>query len=179
MPSVIRAVCAISLFGLLMVGGCAANLRAADFQGLRQVSANQYEVFYEDHRGVFGSESSLQERVVSVANSLADRQGLVANPLEARQHRVGILGDWAWAYYKFELVKKGDVTLSRGASEITFEADARMSNNFLATHKSSVAPAQVSTPDKYDELSKLDELRKKGVLTEEEFQEQKRRILAR
>jgi hypothetical protein len=139
-----------------------------------------YEVFYEDHKGVFGSEASLQNRVVSEANEFADRQGMVAKPIEARQHRVGILGDWAWAYYKFELAQKGDIKVSKSASEIVFEADARMSNNFLATNRPSSnqsTPTSQSTPTKYDELIKLDDLRKKGILTEEEFQAQKQLVL--
>jgi hypothetical protein len=43
--------------------------------------------------------------------------------------------------------------------------------------KSSSAQAAGGT-NKYDELAKLDELRKKGVLTEEEFQAEKKRILS-
>src|SRR5512141_2460044 len=44
--------------------------------------------------------------------------------------------------------------------------------------KPTKAPAAGET-NKYDELMKLDELRKKGVLTEEEFQAEKKRILGR
>lgn len=41
-------------------------------------------------------------------------------------------------------------------------------------------PAQTGAPfDTYGELKKLDELRKTGVLTEEEFQAQKKKILER
>ena len=173
-----RAIRAINLaVGLSLLTGCAANFRAADFQGLRQASVNEYEVFYEDHKGIFGSEASLQDKVVSDANAFAERQGMVTKPEEARQHRVGILGDWAWAYYKFGLVPKGDITVSKRAVEITFEADARMSNNFLATNRPLSTETHKSTQTKYEELTKLDELRKQGILTEEEFQTQKKLIL--
>ena len=163
----------LTVSSVSMVVGCATNFDAADFQGLRQVSPNIYEVFYEDHKGIFGSQGSLQNKVVSEANTLADRQGMVASPIEARQHREGILGDWAWSYYRFELSPKEDSKISKTASEINFEGDARMSNNFLATNKRSTQ----STQTKYDDLIQLDGLHRKGILSDEEFQREKDRIL--
>ena len=160
-----------------VLAGCAANLEYAKSQGITQVSPIVFEVFREDHRGIFGSESSLQNEVVSEANDFAEHQGLVAAPLEARQHRVGILGDWAWCYYKFQLVSKGDLKLGKKASELIFEADARMSNNFLNSKNAIAIAPTTAKKNPYDELLKLDELRQKGILTEEEFQTQKKRLL--
>jgi hypothetical protein len=39
------------------------------------------------------------------------------------------------------------------------------------------APAAAATPDVYEQLSKLGELRKQGVLTEAEFEVQKQKLL--
>lgn len=163
------------LLGILE-SGCASNFDTADFQGLQQVGPDVYEVFYEDHRGVFGSEKSLQKRVISEANSFADNRGMSAKPVDARQHRVGILGDWAWAYYKFTLVPRSELRLSPGHLQITFIGDARMSNNFLETKDQNT---KAGTNDLYTELMKLDDLRKQGVLTEEEFLAEKRKLLNR
>ena len=166
------------LLAMVLASGCAANLDYADFQGVKQVSADVYEVFREDHKGVFGSEGSLQAKVVAEANAFAERQGMSAEPIEAKQHRVGILGDWAWAYYKFRLVPKSVRSVSANVAEIDFVGDARMSNNFLETKDADSTPMKPSQDkDLYEELKKLDELRKEGILTEEEFQAQKAKLL--
>lgn len=165
------------LTSVLLVAGCASNFDAADFEGLRQVGQDEYEVFYEDHRGVFGSEKSLQKKVVLEANSFASQRGMVASPIEARQHRVGILGDWAWAYYRFELVPNNGSQFNKSADQITFIADANMSNNFLESMERGRLQRSQDKQSIYDELLQLNELREKGILTEEEFQEQKELIL--
>lgn len=51
----------------------------------------------------------------------------------------------------------------------------RIQMEFRSDQKLSVS----GTPDMYEELRKLEELRKTGVLTEEEFSAQKQRILGR
>ena len=49
----------------------------------------------------------------------------------------------------------------------------------LAPASSSVSAHPSMTGDLYNDLTKLDDLRKKGILTEEEFQSEKKKILAR
>jgi hypothetical protein len=165
-----------------LLEGCAANLEYAKAQGVMQISPDTFEVFSEDHRGIFGSDASNQRYVVDEANTFAEKQGMVAVPVEARSHRVGILGDWGWAYYKFKLLPKSERLASKQFSEIQFEGDARMSNNFLATRNktsasSSSGPATAASLSLYDELLKLDELRRRGILTESEFEAQKKKLL--
>jgi hypothetical protein len=159
------------MIALALGGGCAANFEYAKQQGIMPVNADTFEVFIEDHRGVMARGGSLREDAVSEANEYAEGQSKVAVPLEAKQHRVGILGDWPWAYYKFRLEPKNGRT-SPGPEQIIFEDDARMSNNFLATRNKTSAKT-----DSYDELMKLEDLRKRGILTDIEFQAQKKKIL--
>lgn len=59
----------------------------------------------------------------------------------------------------------------RKLTDITIERDARLASEFyINRHKSEKV-------DAYDEIIKLDELRKKGLLTDSEFEVQKNRIL--
>lgn len=154
----------------IFLSGCATNLTYAKKQGVFPVTSDTYEVFREDHRGIFGSAESIQREVIEEANDFANKKSMLVVPLEAKQHRVGTLGDWAWGYYKFKLVPTGE-SAAVSTTKVQFMADARMSNDFLDTKD--VPTARSS----YDELLKLDDLRKKGVLTEDEFQAQKKRLL--
>lgn len=177
---------AFMLFVAAAVAGCAGSgsLEYPKRQGLTEVSPNVFQLFREDHRGVFGGDPSLQRQVVEEANAIAEKQGMIAVPIEARLHRAGNAGDWGWCYYKFQLSPKGDMRVSKIASEINFEDDPRITGNFFrsidaAAKQDSLAGTNSPTAKKniYDELIKLDELRKKGLLTEEEFQIQKKRVL--
>lgn len=48
-----------------------------------------------------------------------------------------------------------------------------------ATVETTASPSHTSTDALYSDLMKLDELRKRGILTEEEFQAQKKKVLER
>jgi len=178
----LRSICFPVLSSTLVLIGCAANLEYAKWQGVKQISEDMFEVFSEDHRGVFGSDESNQRYVLDAANDFAEKQGKRAVPVEARKHRVGILGDWGWAYYRFRLLPNAGRITSMQIDHIVFEGDARMSNDFLATRSTVGAVPKAATisdqpGDLYDELIKLDELRKRGILTDSEFDAQKKKLL--
>ena len=177
---------AFMLFVAAIVAACAGggSLEYPKRQGLTKVSQNVFQLFREEHGGVFGGDPSLQRQVVEEANEFAQKRDMIAVPIEARLHPTGSAGDWGWCYYKFELVAKGDGRVSKSAYEISFEKDARMTDQFFKAKEATAKPASLpgtSSPaapkNTYDELIKLDELRKKGILTEEEFQAQKKRLL--
>ena len=159
---------AMSLF---IVSGCASVVDSIPDEQILNISGNVYEIIDVDKRGIFGSESSLIDGVVNQANEFAETKNQVANPLAARIHRVGILGDWAWFYYKFALVDKNTPDSFRKLTDITIERDARLSTEFyINRHKTEVKSVS-------EEIVKLDELRKKGLLTDAEFTAQKKRLL--
>jgi len=162
----------LALVGFVaLLAACATVEESTPDEEIMQVSGNVYELLDVDRRGIFGSESSLIATVVKQADDFAAAQGKVASPLAARIHRVGILGDWGWFYYKFALVDKGTPESQRNMTDITIERDARLARDFFVNrHK-----AEASSP--YDELLKLDDLRKRGVITEAEFNAQKTKIL--
>lgn len=159
---------AMSLF---MLSGCASVVDSIPDEQILNVSGNVYEIIDVDKRGIFGSESSLIDGVVNQANEFAETKSKVANPLAARIHRVGILGDWAWFCYKFALVDKNTPDSFRKLTDITIERDARLSTEFyINRHKTEIKSVS-------EEIIKLDELRKKGLLTDAEFTAQKKKLL--
>lgn len=158
----------IFVFGF---SGCASVTDSIPDEQILHISGDTYEIIDVDKRGIFGSEASLIEGVVDQANEFAETKGKVANPLAARIHRVGILADWAWFYYKFALVNKNTPDAYRKLTDITIERDARLSAEFyINRHKTEIKSIS-------EEIIKLDELRKKGLLTDAEFSAQKKRLL--
>jgi hypothetical protein len=170
MQCIYRIIAVLFVLGLT---GCAMAPASAPDAGVVKVSGNVHEIMDVDYRGIFGSEESLIKRGVDQAQEFAAAQGKVAVPIEARIHRVGILADWAWFYYKFSLAAPSSSESHIKFSEITIERDARLSNEFYEVrHKQKAI-------NSYDDLVKLDELRKKGIITEIEFEQQKAKILSK
>ena len=71
-----------------------------------QLSPGVYELARADHGGIFGNEEALKASVIRDANAFAEGQGKVAIPVAAKEHPVGILGDWASYQYDFKVVDK-------------------------------------------------------------------------
>lgn len=159
------------LLFVLFLTSCASVMDQVPDEEVLNISDNIYEILDVDRRGIFGSESSLINGVVLKANKFAETKDKSASPLSARIHRVGILGDWAWFYYKFILVDKNSPESYRNLTDITIERDPRLSTEFFLNRN------KIENKSVYDEILKLDELRKKGLLTDSEFEEQKNRFL--
>jgi hypothetical protein len=70
------------------------------------MSPGVYELARADHGGIFGNEEALKAGVIRDASAFAESQGKVAIPVAARQHPVGIMGDWASYTYDFKVVDK-------------------------------------------------------------------------
>lgn len=90
-----------------IITGLAAILAAGcQNPGIVQVSPNTYMLSREDHGGIFGNVSALKAGVMRDANVFAERQGKAEIPISARDHPVGILGDWASFELTFRLADK-------------------------------------------------------------------------
>lgn len=82
--------------------------------------------------------------------------------------------------------KKPLMTLGYSEAKIVFKAldagDPELSAPAPGMPAAAVAPAPVNehlSGDLYNDLLKLDDLRKRGILTEEEFQAEKKKVLSR
>ena len=94
------------LFTILMFSGCANP-------DIVKVSGNTYILSREDHAGLFGSAPRLKAGVIRDANAFAEKQGKVAVPISAKEHQMGVMGDWASFEYQFKLLEKDDFRACR------------------------------------------------------------------
>ena len=136
---------AFILFVAATVAGCAGggSLEYPKRQGVTEVSPNVFQLFREQHGLVLGSDAPLQRQVVEDANTFAEKRGMIVVPIEARVHPAGNVGDWGWCYYKFQLSPKGDMRVSKSASEISFVNDPRMTDNFFHSIDAPAKPARL------------------------------------
>lgn len=155
----------------LVLSACSTVTEVAPNEGIVQVSGNVYEYFKTDYRGIFGSEESLINGVVTEADDFAKKQSMVAIPVSARVHRVGILADWAWFYYKFALVDINSPQANKKLGRSEIERDARLAPEFyVQRHKQDRSSA-------YDQINKLNDLRIRGVISDAEFEKEKSKLL--
>ena len=139
--------------------------------GIVQLSPDTYIISRTDHGGIFGNASAMKIGVIKDANDFAESKGKVAIPVSSRESPMWP-GHFASIEYQFRVVDKNDPEAKR--TSLVPRAD-------VVIEKTEKISADVHTkddkaPDLYTELMKLDDLRKKGVITEEEFQAQKKRL---
>ena len=172
----------------LLVGGC-QNPEVV------QMSPGVYQLARADHGGIFGNKDALKSGVIRDANAFAEKEGKVAVPVSAKEHPVGILGDWASYEYTFKVVSKdspeartptalvrsdsarvGGAT-SLGSKDTFYVAKAIEQSEGVAA---SVVPVQgrpasdKSTGDRLLELKKLFDA---GAITKEEYEAKKMVLL--
>ncbi len=140
------------------------------------VSPDTYILFREDHAGIFGSFSSLKAGVIRDANLFAEKKGKVAIPISTREKPIGNgPAQWASFEYQFRVVDKNDPEVRRTSivprPDLVIEKSEKLNIDVVTKDKTE------KPKDLYTELSKLDELRKKGIITDAEFETQKKKIL--
>lgn len=156
----------------ISVAGCATN------PGIVKLGSDSYTLYKEDHAGVFGNATSLRNEVINEANTFAVNQGKIALPIVAKSHHTtGRPADWETFEYQFRLIDKNDSTTIRthliSGSDVVADDNGKVVGDFEIRSQSE------KSADVYGELTKLDELRKKGIISETEFETQKKKILNR
>jgi hypothetical protein len=166
MKNVIILSAAIS--GLAMVG--------CSNPGIVKLSPDTYMLTREAHGGIFASASALKAGVISDANAFAESQGKVAIPIAAREKPMGSgPAQWAVFEYQFRVVDKNDPEVRR--TSLTARPDVVVEKTEKITVDVKTKDQTERSKDSYTELLKLDDLRKRGVLTDAEFQSEKRKLL--
>lgn len=140
--------------------------------GVIQVSPDTYMLSREDHAGIFGNAGSLRAGVISDANNFAASQNKIAIPISS-QFTPTAPGRFASFEYQFRVVNKDDPEARRTAlmprADMVVEQKQKINAN--------VSVESVKSNDLYTDLLKLEDLRKKGILSKTEFEAQKKILL--
>ncbi len=162
MKTPVTAICCLAA---MLFSGCANP-------GIVQLSPDTYMLSRADRAGIFGNTAALKAGVIKEANEFAQSKGKVAIPISSQETPV-YPGHFATVEYQFRVVDKDDPEAKRTSlvprADLVIEKTERISAD--------VRTKEDKAPDLYVELTKLDDLRKKGILTEEEFVAQKKRLL--
>ncbi|EKD25858.1 MAG: hypothetical protein ACD_79C01466G0002 [uncultured bacterium] len=140
------------------------------------ISPDTYMLYREDHKGIFGSFASLKAGVIRDANVFAGKQGKAVLPISSREKPMGIgPAQWASFEYQFRVVDKNDPELHKASlpqqADIIVEKNEKITADIHSKNQS-------DNKDVYAELIKLDDLRKKEIISEEEFQTLKKKLLS-
>ncbi|MGZ8947285.1 MAG: SHOCT domain-containing protein [Methylococcaceae bacterium] len=154
---------------VIFVVGCSSS-------NIVKLSPDTYMLTKEDHGGIFAfNRGAMKTDAIREANAFAENQGKIAIPVSTHEHPVGILGDWASFEYQFQVVDKNDPDARRTSlvprPDIVIDKTEKIFAD-VQTKDQSKKPK-----DMYAELIKLDDLRKKGILSDEEFDAQKKMLL--
>ncbi|MBE0545931.1 MAG: SHOCT domain-containing protein [Verrucomicrobia bacterium] len=170
-----KAIIGATLFILIvtLLAGC----RNFKQPGVVQLSPDTYMLTKEDHRGIFGPGASpkLKTETIREANAFAESMGKIAIPISMIPHPIGVMGDWAAWEYQFRVVDKNDPEARRTSlaprPDLVIEKNENLSGNIRTKDETE------KKPDLYTELTKLDDLRKRGLVTDAEFEIEKQKLL--
>jgi hypothetical protein len=167
------------IFGLTIIfltmsilGGCSS----LSTDEVVRMSPDTYMLRVEDHAGIFAfNRGKMKSAAFEKANAFAESRGKIAVPIHLKEHPVGVLGDWPAVEYQFRVVSEDDPDAKR--TSLAPRADFVMDKNIKIKGKLETHNSSDNKPDLYNQLIKLDDLRSKGILTEDEFKKQKELLL--
>lgn len=163
------------LFALLVTSGLPAV--AEDLpDDIVQLSPDTYMITRISRAGIFASPAKLKAGVIRDANEFAASRGKIAVPLAATEKPVGGPGQWPSFEYQFRVVDASDPEAKR--TSLTPRADVVIESNHNISGDMRTKDETHQQRDIYAELIKLDDLRKKGIITDAEFEAQKQRVLS-
>ena len=135
------------------------------------LSTDTYLLTRTDKGGVFGNAAAMKADVIREASEFAARQGKVAVPLEMRDSPLVVGRSFASVEYQFRVVDKSDP--EAGRVSLVPRPNLIVEKTTEKNLKQDIVPQK----DVYAELIKLDDLKKRGILTQDEFDAQKARLL--
>ncbi len=124
---------------------------------------------------VMANMAQLKADTIEAANKFAESKGKIAVAVSLRDERP--IPGFPLVEYQFRLADPGTV----GDSTVILKKDPNMTiqRNDNITIKPDQSTPREPQKDLYSELLKLEDLKKRGLLTEDEFQAQKRKLLAK
>jgi hypothetical protein len=149
------------------LGGCVSN------PGIVKTSSDTYKLARTDKGGSLGDVASTKADMIRQADSFAASQGKVVVPIAMKEEPLAVQGFTA-VEFQFQIVDKNSVHVQ--TATLTKRGDAAARSSDSSTNTKMQEPQEHSR-DIYTELIKLDELRKRGILTDAEFDSQKKKVL--
>jgi len=160
----------LSVVGVLTLVAALAGCATAE---IVPIGTDSYMIAQTSAGGVFKAMASLKSEVMQRANAFAESKGKVAIPIAAKESPA-YPGHMPSFEYQFRLVDKNDPRATGGG--LIRRADVVVENH-ISTKPERTRTDTEPRKDIYVELTKLDELRKKGLLSDAEFETQKHRLL--
>jgi hypothetical protein len=173
--------------------GVALLLGACSYPGMVRLSTDTYRLSRADAGHVYADTAALRAAVAADAQAFAQRKGMTAVEVAVHEDTLQI-GHLSTIDYDFRLVPPALAATpspavaaaapsTPAAVAAAPAAPAAVVTPAAAATPLPIAPAQAPAPavaqrNYYDELIRLDDLRKRGILTEDEFQTLKAKILA-
>lgn len=145
-----------------------ATLIACANPGIVEISPDIYLLTRTDRGGMFGNPAAMKANVIREVNEFAESRGKVTLPVSVEETPIGI-GRWAKIDYQFRLVDKDDPAVA--PTSLIGHA-----NENISTDKRAKSEAEISRVI-YDELLMLEDLRQRGILTQAEFDAEKKKLL--
>lgn len=142
--------------------------------GVAELSPGTYLISKTDKAGIFGNASAMKVHVINEANEFARSKGKVAIPISTHDSPLGI-GRFASFDYQFKLVDP-DSPEAR-ATPLIQRPDVVVQKDEKSTVQVETKDTTSKQPDMYSQLIKLDDLHKRGILTDAEFEAAKARVL--
>lgn len=164
------------LISLILVVTASTALSSCAISEIVPIGTDSYMIAQTSAGGVFKAMSSLKSEVIQRANAFADTKGKIAIPIAAKESPA-YPGHMPSFEYQFRLVEKTDARAA-GAGLIP-RVDMVIENKVITSAPGNLTENGSAKPDLYGELVKLDDLRKKGIINESEFQAQKTKLLSR
>ena len=139
-----------------------------------QMSPDTYLIARSDKAGIFGNAAAMKVEVIREASEFAASQGKIAIPISTNE-TPAYPGHFATIEYQFKLVDPDSPeavsTSLEPRADIVIESDVRVREDVRISDETD------NTKDVYTEILKLDDLRQRGLITDEEYETEKRELL--
>ena len=139
-----------------------------------EISPDTYMITGTSRAGsIFANMSKLKTKVLKRAQEFAESQGKVIIPISDRTERP--IPGFPLYEYQFRLVDPDSPDAKSTGIESSPDHIQETRNEYSGGL--TIRHEDNNEPDLYTELMKLDDLRQKGILTDEEFAAQKKKLL--
>lgn len=153
-----------------------ATLIACANPGIVQLSPDTYLLTRTDRAGMFGNASKMKADVLREAAEFAESRDKVAVTVLLRETPMRV-GQCASIEYQFRLVDKNDPEATSARAPLIPQPEVGTENTENINLDIHTDDDDEKDGDIYAQLLKLDDLRQRGILTDAEFDAEKRKLL--